>query len=518
MSNIISIPSAEETLTQDCSTSSPAPTPTMNIMSKRTKRESINSSIQGMLITCSDKHRKLSMKLHEFNPITSPKSFSHESFENNDNDCDSNASIIGIYDKFSSYSFMDNSVNISPAAIGNNVNKYLHTETQNNSEDSKLKPHGRFSIFKRAFNRKYSSVPENRSHVHAYNGTNIDWFKFENEDLTPQIFSVTLEQSVQCSSQSITSQIITYDTKSHIYDDIPTVIVKCIDFIIPDGLGISGIFRLNGSTSRIKRLQNLFELGPLFGQDLKLSEHGFTIHDVSNILKRYLNSLEESVIPLEFYNESIELMMRFTNIIEEMKKDNFRFHSMAGVAPGPSANNENGSNKSRFNIESKELSSCFAILISKLPNANQNLLLCLLEVLFLFQEKNEINFMNSYNLSAIFEPGIFTHPSNHNQKFEESNYSRLLLQFMINNSKSIISESLIIIHNYDQSLLKFKNNDSESVLTRESINSEVTLDPKVHFEEAQGKSYISRCRAIRIFNKKIDKKGNNCSKERRRSY
>ncbi len=112
-----------------------------------------------------------------------------------------------------------------------------------------------------------------------------------------------------------------------------------------------------------------------------------------------------------------------------MKKDDLRYDSMTEVTesdPKPSSvNNEDrqrGSdaisrmNKSRFSIESKELSGSLAKVISKLPSTNQNFFLCLLEVLFLFQEKSEVNFMTTYNLSAIFQPGIFNHDSQNSEE------------------------------------------------------------------------------------------------------
>ncbi len=415
MSIIAGIPSdLKEIHPQDYSTSFAEPTHAINIMVKRNKISSINSSIHGMLITCSDKRRRLSMKFHEINPISSSKlsvpgnfkskgnnydsnssilaiydNFSSYSFMDmnsavvdSENDCHSNASILSIYDNISSYSFIDNSVitsqtddyhdNTSPVAIGINGKKAVHAETEDNSGNSNIKPHGRFSIFKRSINgivsKKSSSTSKICTHNHTnVNGSNMNGSQFKNEIKTPQIFSVTLKKSVQCSSQSINSPMITctYDKTSHVYNNIPTIIVKCIEFLIPDALEIAGIFRVNGSTSRINNLQNLFELGPSFGQDMKWSEHKcFTIHDVSNILKRYLNSLEESIIPLELYNETIELMMKYPYIIEEMKKDNIKFESIAGADTGPLGNDEDVSDKSSFNIESEELSSHLAKLIS----------------------------------------------------------------------------------------------------------------------------------------------------------
>ncbi len=113
--------------------------------------------------------------------------------------------------------------------------------------------------------------------------------------------------------------------------------------------------------------------------------------------------------------------------------------------------------------------------------------------------------MNSYNLSVIFHPSIFTHPSNANQNCEESALSRLLLQFLINNSKSIIKESLIIIYNYDQYLLNFKSDNCSIDTTLidnslKSLESATTLpvQTKIHFEEVQGKSSIHHIRSIRF--------------------
>lgn len=71
-------------------------------------------------------------------------------------------------------------------------------------------------------------------------------------------------------------------------------------------------------------------------------------------------------------------------------------------------------------------------LIRELPPLNKQLLLYILDLLAVFASKSEKNRMTSANLSAIFQPGLLSHPS-HDMSPEEYKLSQDVLIFLIEN-------------------------------------------------------------------------------------
>lgn len=70
-----------------------------------------------------------------------------------------------------------------------------------------------------------------------------------------------------------------------------------------------GIFRVSGSAKRVSELQLIFDTPPNYGSQLDWT--GFTIHDASNVLRRYLNHLPDPVITLEFYEKFRDVHRKF---------------------------------------------------------------------------------------------------------------------------------------------------------------------------------------------------------------
>jgi hypothetical protein len=64
-------------------------------------------------------------------------------------------------------------------------------------------------------------------------------------------------------------------------------------------LDVEGIFRLSGNAKRISTLQTIFDTAEE-GYGLKLDWQGYTVHDASNVMRRFLNYLPEPVINLEY--------------------------------------------------------------------------------------------------------------------------------------------------------------------------------------------------------------------------
>lgn len=189
--------------------------------------------------------------------------------------------------------------------------------------------------------------------------------------------------------------------QTFIYGYIPIVVAKCGLYLKDNATETEGIFRLSGSAKRIKDLQAVFDQPPKYGKGLDWA--GFTVHDAANILRRYLNHLPDPIIPYDWY-------------------DSFR-EPLKGAWPIP-----------KVIARMQEL-------VASLPPLNRQLLLYILDLLAVFASKSEINRMTSENLSAIFQPGLITHPRD-DMAPQEYKLSQEVLVFLIDNQSHFLLDSL----------------------------------------------------------------------------
>ncbi|KAI9369870.1 hypothetical protein BJX61DRAFT_123703 [Aspergillus egyptiacus] len=219
------------------------------------------------------------------------------------------------------------------------------------------------------------------------------------------IFGVPLKTSIKYANVAIS---LTNDNgESFIYGYVPIVVAKCGVFLKEKATDVEGIFRLNGSAKRIKDLQEVFNSPERYGKGLDWT--GYTVHDAANVLRRYLNQLPEPIVPLEFYDRFREPLRKFQARARE--------------------------NGSVFESEADEHAQAVAAyqqLIRELPPLNKQLLLYILDLLAVFASKSDQNLMDSANLSAIFQPGLLSHPQ-HDMAPDEYKLSQEVLVFLIEN-------------------------------------------------------------------------------------
>lgn len=138
----------------------------------------------------------------------------------------------------------------------------------------------------------------------------------EEEPINPNknlIFGTDLESSLKIASATIS--VTSADPESFVeYGEIPIVVAKCGLFLKNNGLLVEGIFRVGGSSKRVRNLQYLFSQPPDFGR--KLSWDGYNVHDAASLLRRFLNSMTEPVIPLELYEAFREPLRKRPQIIQ----------------------------------------------------------------------------------------------------------------------------------------------------------------------------------------------------------
>lgn len=170
---------------------------------------------------------------------------------------------------------------------------------------------------------------------------------------------------------------------------------------------MEGIFRLNGSAKRIKDLQEIFDSPERYGKGLDWT--GYTVHDAANVLRRFLNQLPEPIVPLEFYERFREPLRIYQKQVQSgvQAADADKFDHAKAV-------------------------DTYQRLIIELPPLNKQLLLYILDLLAVFASKSDQNRMPSGNLSAIFQPGMLSHPQ-HDMSPEEYKLSQDVLIFLIEN-------------------------------------------------------------------------------------
>ncbi|KAJ5278705.1 hypothetical protein N7478_004077 [Penicillium angulare] len=221
------------------------------------------------------------------------------------------------------------------------------------------------------------------------------------------IFGVPLNESIKYANVAIS--LTNEQGENFIYGYVPIVVAKCGVFLKEKATDVEGIFRLNGSAKRIKDLQELFDSPERYGKGLDWD--GYTVHDAANVLRRYLNQLPEPIVPLEFYERFREPLRVYQKQVQE---------GTQGTEDDPDK------------FDHAKAVETYQNLIIELPPLNKQLLLYILDLLAVFASKSEQNRMTSGNLSAIFQPGMLSHP-NHDMSPEEYKLSQDVLIFLIEN-------------------------------------------------------------------------------------
>ncbi|CAO3600889.1 unnamed protein product [Absidia cylindrospora] len=184
------------------------------------------------------------------------------------------------------------------------------------------------------------------------------------------VFGLPLLQSIQYAYSTITYHDNVTNTPCMAI--IPTIIAKCGSYLKEEGLEIEGIFRLSGSSKRIGQLQALFDT-PDTQYGVYLAWDDYNVHDVANVMRRFLNHLPEPVIPLNHHQV-------FRSTLE-----------------------------TDFDSTDAKIQA-FQNLINQIPLVNQFLLLYLLDLLSLFSMTKHLTRMDISSLASVFAPGILSHP------------------------------------------------------------------------------------------------------------
>ncbi|XP_054434733.1 GEM-interacting protein [Pteronotus mesoamericanus] len=161
-------------------------------------------------------------------------------------------------------------------------------------------------------------------------------------------------------------------------EEVPFVVTRCTAEIEQRALGVQGIYRVSGSRVRVERLCQAFENGRAL---VDLS--GNSPHDVSSVLKRFLQELTDPVVPFHFYDAFISLAKTL--------------HANPGHDPGTLS-------------PSPEAIHSLKALLMQLPDSNYNTLRHLVAHLFRVAAQFEENKMSANNLGIVFGPTLLRSP------------------------------------------------------------------------------------------------------------
>ncbi|XBW36612.1 hypothetical protein QEN19_002184 [Hanseniaspora menglaensis] len=279
------------------------------------------------------------------------------------------------------------------------------------------------------------------------------------------IFNSSLRETLKLASAEVVLQ-----NDSISFGRIPLIVAKCGSILKKNALKETGIFRIAGNTKKIKLLQQIFSTPPKYGHEWKFDEDilpngfkTFSVHDISGVLRRFLNNMDEPLIPLTCYDKfrkclkENEVLMKtlinkknnggklfFTKEEEiQLKVDYLKLNKLS-VEEFNENLQENKRLKDKLasqRILIKEIRVCLKrfekYIKEDLEDCNKETLIYLLDLLFLFSQYSDKNLMDSKNLAAIFQPSVISHPD-HDMNPKEYELSRIVLEFLINFSYKLV--------------------------------------------------------------------------------
>lgn len=311
-------------------------------------------------------------------------------------------------------------------------------------------------------------------------------------DENSKYFGIPLSAAINIAHAKIS--ILNNDTNSNQvlqYGKIPIVVAKCGVYLKKKGLNVEGIFRVGGSSKRLKDLQLIFNSPPDFGK--KLNWDGYNVHDAASILRRYLNALPEPLISLDLYETFRAPLSNRPRIINYMKFkaenphkslkdiDSIEFFEINNSNVNSTSNSnvdlpdvqEANHKKNRKNYKklTKDVHNAiqeYKILVDQLPLLSKQLLFYILDLLAMVQNHAAENLMSSRNLAAIFQPSILSHP-NHDLDPIEYALSQVVVEFLIQYAYKLLPNQQELKKNVSSKNLSQMNSTSKLNLQSSSI-------------------------------------------------
>ncbi|KAI8605138.1 hypothetical protein EDD21DRAFT_411395 [Dissophora ornata] len=175
---------------------------------------------------------------------------------------------------------------------------------------------------------------------------------------------------------------------------IPLVVEKCIEAVDERGLDVEGIYRRSGMAAEARQLVQAYDIG--LQPDLMDSTLYQDICSITSVLKQYLRSLPEPLVPYDLYNDFLDA------IVLPYAAARIQFHK----------------------------------LLDRMPYAHYETLKVLLEHLNRVTKLESVNLMTPKNLSVVFGPTLMRNPDPSKEIFDTSNQN-MTIEFLIKNTADI---------------------------------------------------------------------------------
>ena len=170
----------------------------------------------------------------------------------------------------------------------------------------------------------------------------------------------------------------------------------------------------------------IFSTPPDYGA--KIDWDGYTVHDAASLLRRYLGSLSEPLIPFSLYNSFRDPLLEKKELFQYLKEKDTK--GALHVKPDKQ--------KRRIIVAQRRgLLKEYSLLFQKLPPIQHRVLFYLVDMLAMFNLKSDKNRMPAKNLAAIFQPSILFH-MDHDMNPEEYAANSLVIEFMVTYSHKIL--------------------------------------------------------------------------------
>lgn len=311
-----------------------------------------------------------------------------------------------------------------------------------------------------------------------------DNFLSNRHGFTGRVFGVSLSESLSVASAEVIvqSELVSFGR-------IPIVVAKCGAYLKANGLETSGIFRIAGNSKRVKELQYIFSSPPDYGSKF-VDWDAYTVHDVASLLRRYLNNLEEPLIPLDLYEsfrkplrdrprilrhmakqvvpspsaekEDTILLRRPSTMTDKDDRDNDGDEEKEDDDPAAAEEKKRKSQRHRKRLirDIKGAIKEYETLFISISNDTKQLTIYLLDLLSLFARQSQFNLMSGRNLAAIFQPSILSHPQ-HDMDPREYELSRLVTEFLIEYSYKLLPHLLKLTRDEQQRPAQKQKENSE---------------------------------------------------------
>lgn len=148
-------------------------------------------------------------------------------------------------------------------------------------------------------------------------------------------------------------------------NDVPIIVNSCIAFVTQYGLGCKYIYQKTGDPLHINELLESFKKD---ARSFKLRAGKYQLDDVTSVLKKFLNDIDDALLTKELYPYWISALDTQDDK-ERMKK--------------------------------------YSAFIRTLPGVNRATLAAVIEHLYRVQKCSEINHMNAHNLALVFSSCLF---------------------------------------------------------------------------------------------------------------